>query len=78
MNITSKHTGLGLALGAALGTGFATVAVHTDALIAVGVAIGMALGVFCWRKELPSLRRDNMRRLHQEPNVKSKQLRANS
>jgi hypothetical protein len=78
MNVTCKHMGLVLALGAALGTGFATVAVHSDAMIAIGVAIGMALGVFCWRKELPSLRGGEMRRLREELDAKSKQLRANS
>jgi hypothetical protein len=71
MNHTSKHTGWGLALGAALGTVFAVAVGHAGVWLAIGVGIGMVLGVFCWRKELPSPRRDEARRLHEELKVKS-------
>jgi uncharacterized membrane protein YoaK (UPF0700 family) len=66
MNGTQKHTGLGLALGAALGTVFAIAVGHADLWVAIGVGIGMALGVFCWRKDLPSLRRDGIDRFHED------------
>jgi hypothetical protein len=76
MNGRSKHTGLGLALGAALGTAFAIAVGHADLWLAIGVGIGIALGVFWWRKELPSPRLYEMDRLRDE--LKAKSVRANS
>jgi predicted MFS family arabinose efflux permease len=75
MNGRSKHTGLGLALGAALGTVFAVAVGHADVWLAIGVGIGMALAIFWWRKELPSPRYE-MHRLREE--LKAKSVRANS
>jgi lipoprotein signal peptidase len=55
MRWMAKYTGLSLALSAGVGTAFAFAAGHSGTLIAIGIAIGMALGVFCWRNELPYL-----------------------
>ena len=39
-----KHTGLGLALGAALGTVFGVTVGHVGVWLPIGIAIGMLLG----------------------------------
>jgi hypothetical protein len=76
MNGRSKHTGLGLALGAALGTVFGVAVGHADLWLAIGVGIGMALAIFWWRKELPSPRLYEMHRWREE--LKAKRVRVNS
>jgi len=50
MNSKSKHSGVGLALGAALGTVFGVLAGHVGVWLAIGVAIGMLLGASFRRK----------------------------
>jgi len=51
MTNKSKHTGVGLALGAGLGAAFGVMAGHIGVWLAIGVAIGMLLGGSFRRKQ---------------------------
>ena len=65
MNRTSKHTGLALALGAALGIVFGVMAGHVGLWLAIGVAVGMLLGASFRRKEPPCPQCAAMHRMHE-------------
>jgi hypothetical protein len=82
MTNKSKHTGVGLALGAALRAAFGVMAGHIGAWLAIGVAIGMLLGATFCRKPTECPECAQIHRAHemrdQSYKARSQQLEASS
>jgi uncharacterized membrane protein YoaK (UPF0700 family) len=67
----SKHTGLGIAVGAVLGAVAGVLAGHMAIWLGIGIAIGMALGVSFRRGEE---RCPECATIHEKHEVRNRQL----